>query len=425
MQPLVKPSPLPAAGMSALHPEPLAAGSSTGAPRILIVDDHEVNRRILRAILSRGGYELLEAADGPAALAAVAQAPPDLVLLDVMMPGMDGYQVCERLRHDPVLSETPVIFLSALDDSDSKVRGFEAGAVDYVAKPFDNSEVLARVRTHLRLRQLNRELRAVNERLVEKQAALDEDLEAAAGIQRSLLPRRAPDVTGLSFAWRFQPCDQTGGDVFDFLVLDREHLGLYIVDVSGHGVSAAMITVSVAQSLRPESGITLRRGEQGPEIAAPAEVLRQLDRDYPVERFGRHFTIWYGVLNHRDGRLRYSCAGHPPALWFGKGRARGLDAGGTIIGLGGLLPFEEEDVQIQVGDRLYLYSDGILEHGPEGQAPFSESRLRDALFAARAASLEESCAAVLSALDQFAPGVKPLDDISLVAIEREPASTPP
>lgn len=386
-------------------------------PRVLVVDDYDVNRRILRAILARDGYELVEAADGAAALAAAIESAPDLVLLDIMMPGMDGYEVCARLKRDPRLADTPVIFLSALDDAESKVRGFEAGAVDYVAKPFDNAEVLARVRTHLNLRRLNRELQAANVALIEKKAALDADLEAAADIQRTLIPRRPPWIPGMSFAWRFRPCDRSGGDVFDLLPLDADHLALYIVDVSGHGVGAAMITVSVVQSLRPESGLVVGRSGGEPRIASPSEVLAQLDRDYPVERFGRHFTIWYGVLNHREGWLRYSGAGHPPPLLLRRGQTRALDARGTIIGLGGMLPFEEEAVELRRCDRLYLYSDGIVERSGEDGETFGEERLGAALARGSGLALDESCAAAIDAVESFARGAAAEDDVTLVAAE--------
>jgi len=130
--------------------------------RLLIVDDEERNLRLLEAILVPSGYEIELAGNGEAALSKIENRPPDLVLLDIMMPRMDGFQVCERLKSQPQTREIPVVFLTAKTDSESIVRAFEVGAVDYVSKPFKTPELLARVRTHVRLKETQEALKRAN-----------------------------------------------------------------------------------------------------------------------------------------------------------------------------------------------------------------------------------------------------------------------
>ncbi len=399
---------------------PEAIPSADAGETILIVDDQAVNRQLLAAILRKAGYRLLEAMDGDTALELVGRMAPDLVLLDIMMPGKDGYAVCEALKRGPHAA-TPVIFLSALADATNKVRGLELGAVDYITKPFDKAEVLARVRSHLKIQRLTRELLAANRDLVEKQAALDADLRAAAGIQRSLIPQHPPAADSVQVAWRFLPCDRIGGDVFNLYSLDPHNLALYVVDVSGHGVPAAMVTVSVSQSLAVQTGYTVRRpgtDDTPAVLATPADVLAHLEREYPFERFEKFFTISYLVLDHTTGVLQHSRAGHPPPVIVrGDGTVDLLDAGGTIIGLGSDVPFEEETRQLAPGDRVYLHTDGIVECGDDTGEQFGEPRLFELLRDSRHLPLDDTCERLIAALRQFSGGRPFQDDVTLVAVE--------
>jgi sigma-B regulation protein RsbU (phosphoserine phosphatase) len=166
--------------------------------KVLIVDDSVDNRRLLVRTLQKSGFELAEAANGKEALSRTREFYPDLILLDIMMPELDGYQVCETLKSDPDTADIPVIFLSAKTETQDKIKGLEIGGVDYITKPFDRGEVLARVRTQLKLRSLMKEI-------LEKQKRLDEDLRAAAAIQASLLPQQLPELDGFACAWKFVP----------------------------------------------------------------------------------------------------------------------------------------------------------------------------------------------------------------------------
>jgi sigma-B regulation protein RsbU (phosphoserine phosphatase) len=388
--------------------------------RILIIDDNDVNRQVLVAILRKEGYELLQASSGEHALELAVREHPDLALLDIMMPVMDGYEVCRQLEANPATTGIPVIFLSALAETESKVRGLELGAVDYITKPFDQTEVLARVRTHLKIRRLTEQLLAANRELMEKQRTLEVDLRAAGDIQRSLIPKAPPAVDGIEVAWRFQPCERIGGDVFNVYTLNNTHLVAYVVDISGHGVPAAMVTVSVSQSLSPYGGMVLAEDValQGLQtMASPQQVLTRLDQEYPIERFEKYFTICYGVLSLADGRLRYSRAGHPlPIVQRADGTLERLEAGGPIIGLGGILPFEEQEVQLCPGDRVFFYTDGIVECENAAGEPYGEDRFLQQLQHARHLPLEGVCEQVMRSLAEFDERAVLPDDITLVAL---------
>lgn len=392
------------------------------AEQILIADDNPANLLLLRRILAKEPCDLLEAEDGEAALKMALEHRPDLVLLDVMMPGLDGYEVSLALKQDPYMSEVPVIFLSALSDASSKIKGLEAGAVDYITKPFNKDEVLARVRIQLKLRRLTRELRKANRKLSDKQQRIDEDLKAAAAIQRSLMPSHPPENDKVRVAWRFLPCDANAGDLFGFDELTPTGFSFHVIDVSGHGVPAAMMTVALSQSLDPGNGHTLVRPDEGgePTAVAPAQVLSRLDVEYPIDRFERHFTIAYMLLDLETGRLRYSRAGHPkPILIRTDGTLEELEAGGTIIGLGGIMPFDEGECQLRPGDRLFIYTDGIPEAvNPAGEF-FGEEAMCSVLQDARDSSLDDACGRLIEAVEQFATTRDFDDDVTLFAIEYE------
>lgn len=266
--------------------------------KIFIVDDNIVNRRLLAAILAKEGYEFFEAVDGEEVVELAYREISDLVLLDIMMPKKDGYEVCAELKGDDRTANIPVIFLSAKTQAEDKIKGLELGGADYVTKPFDRGEVLARVKAHLKIAGVT------NEELLKKQGALDEDLKAAAGIQRTLLPQEPPDAGIVDVAWQFIPCERIGGDIFNMVQLDETHWGIYMLDVSGHGVPSALVTVSASQILQPQKGLLLKKVTNVPpfyEIVSPAEVLNLLDQEYPIERFNKFSPS--DCIEYRRGEL--------------------------------------------------------------------------------------------------------------------------
>ncbi len=266
-------------------------------------------------------------------------------------------------------------------------------------------------------------LKAAHELLVEKQRQLREDMEAAAEIQRRFLPQDAPRIKGIAIASKFQPCSLIAGDMFNVIPLDQSHLGIYIFDVSGHGVPAAMLAVSVYQMMQPDSGILLTRDfEQlrSGSIASPREVFETLDIEFPIERFDKYFTMFYGVLNCEDGILTYSNGGHPhPILLHPDGTMDFLDKGGTIIGIGGIIPYEQEQRGLQRGDKIILYSDGVTElQNPQGDL-FGLDRLSQLISETRNRPIPDVLEKIHSSLMEFVGPDGPQDDLSLLGIEVE------
>ncbi|UCF92171.1 MAG: SpoIIE family protein phosphatase, partial [Desulfobacterales bacterium] len=192
-----------------------------------------------------------------------------------------------------------------------------------------------------KLTQLNREL-------IEKQKRIEEDLAAAAEIQKSLLPPKIKSMANVAVAWNFEPCEHIGGDIFNLMPLDDEHLAIYMLDVSGHGVPAAMVAVAVSQVLQPHTGYLLAqtaRASSRPNLKSPVEVLDALDQEFPFERFNNFFTITYLILNTTTGDLRYGNAGHPPPVLVRKNGALDLlTKGGPGIGMRSFRPSNQQNV---------------------------------------------------------------------------------
>lgn len=256
-------------------------------------------------------------------------------------------------------------------------------------------------------------LQKANDALVQKQQALDDDLTAAAIIQRSLLPQRKPTASGFTMDWLFLPSTHIGGDVFNVLPLPGGVLGLYLIDVSGHGPAAAMVTVSISQVLQAGSEFI----EEDNAPLAPDEVLRRVDKAFPLDRFDRFSTMFYMVYNPTTRVIWSSGAGHPPPLLARSGSVVRLDKGGTVIGMGEPIPFVSEQVTVEPGDVLLLYTDGCTEHANTAGEQYGISRLEAAL--AKRVDLEPKniLEELREELDRFGENAKPEDDISLVCLK--------
>lgn len=389
-----------------------------GEARVLLVDDDTTNLRVLFETLRDQGYKLLTARNGADALKIIRKSRPELVLLDIVMPGMDGYEVCEEVKADPQIRDIPILLLSALNDTGSKVRGFEAGAVDYVSKPFQAGEVIARVNTHLTIHRLQRRLADANERM-------RRDLNTAARIQRGLLPQSTPEVPGVRFAWRYRPCDELAGDSLNVYRIDERHVGLYVLDVCGHGVSSALLSVAVTRSLTPRSDSTslvMRSGAQGEMCArSPSEVVQRLNSMYRMESESlSYFTIVYGVIDLETACFRFASAGHPGPLVVPAGAPpRLLEATGIPVGIIESTEFGETEVALGPGDRLYLFSDGVFEERDAGGKQFGTRRLGAGAARRATVSLDASVEAVLDDIVAWGGRDRLTDDAAVLAVEWE------
>lgn len=250
--------------------------------------------------------------------------------------------------------------------------------------------------------------------LQRSQHQLDQDLKAAAGIQQSLLPEYSPWTGAMNIAWRFEPHGQIGGDIFNIDYPEKNHIDLYMLDVCGHGVPAALITVSVSQFLQSKRSLL---GDES-RVMPPETVLESLERAFPFERFDSYFTIVYMTMDFAQGLLTYSCAGHPPPILLrSNGTLEVLARHGPVIGLGGGKPFGQEEKKLQRGDKVVLYTDGILENrNPVGEI-FGKHRFYEALQRHRTDSVEGMVEAVYAEVKNFGKAAELDDDISILAVE--------
>ena len=318
--------------------------------RILVVDDTPANIKILADLL-RKDYLLSVATSGADALEiAASEDRPDLVLLDIMMPEMDGYEVCRRLKADPRTQDVPVIFVTAMSEVDDETKGFSLGAVDYITKPIRPPIVQARVAAHLELALARRTLAAQNQ-------VLRESLAMAAHVQRSLLPKAPPSLPGLEVAGRMIPCDAVGGDYLDFLTGEEfagRGFGVAVGDVAGHGPAAALLMTAARACLRMRAS---RPGSLG-EIVT--DMNRHLAADLgDVERF-----MTFYLLEVRADAVSWVSAGHEPALLVdpGSGTVTDLEGDGPVLGIDADITFREHHAPFrEPGQVLALCTDGITE----------------------------------------------------------------
>ena len=406
-------------------PEKPKSGAGQTAS-ILVVDDTPANLQVLAGMLKDRGYKVRPVPSGKLALLAAQRDPPNLILLDINMPGMNGYEVCEHLKADHTLKGIPVIFISALTEQLDKVKAFTFGGVDYITKPFQLEELHARVETHLKIRRLQIELEEANARLEKANGRMSRDLKAAATIQGTFLPREVPRVPGTDFAWFYKPCDELGGDGLNVIPLGDGKFGLYILDVSGHGVAAALLSVTLSRLLSPPSEpssiLTRDRDVRGRfDITPPAEVAAHLNRLFPFDSATEQFaTMVYGILSVATGEFRYVSAGHPgPVHLPSAADPVILESPGSPIGLADEA-FEERSVRLGPGDRLYLYSDGVPEAMDPAGKRFGDARLLEAIGRARSEPLKEGVATLLEEIARWYGSESPQDDISMLAAEVSP-----
>jgi phosphoserine phosphatase RsbU/P len=401
---------------------------------LLVVDDDRFNRDIICPRLERRGYQVDTAADGRAALAKIRECPYDLVLLDIMMPGLNGREVLKEVRQFRSRAQLPVIMVTSLDSPNDVVEALRDGANDYVAKPIDVEVLLARVGTHVILKRTAESLEESNRRLEQVNSQLRLDLEAAAKIQRSLLPAHPPTFDNYDFAWRYEPCEQLGGDNLNIMALSEDQIGFYVLDVSGHGVQAALMSVAINHLLEPSQEDTSvvnrpnrqRKCESDPGFfaAAPTEVAERLNRHFLFDlAVAQYFTMFYGVLDRRERTCRYVSTGHPASLHLtAEGEVNVLESSGLPIGIfqpgeAGYEPFQERVIELNSGDRLCVYSDGVVELRNKAQKEFGLARLSQVLRDSRRQSLEECLESVVTATIGWREGAALSDDLSILALD--------
>ena len=365
---------------------------------ILIVDDHPVNVKLLEKILKSAGYGTLAAENGPDGRDLAALRLPDLILLDIMMPGESGFESCEKLKKDLRTAHIPIVFLSAKTDTESKVTGLKLGAVDYMTKPFDKTEVLARVGRHLETRDSYRSI-------IELQAAKLKQVQEA---QQAILPRPV-EFPGAVFGVNYIPIIEAGGDFYDVFPVGEGAFGYFAADVSGHDIRASYNTFALKALISQNTG---------PQIP-PAETMQVINRVFTsLMKNGEHLTGVYARLDRRASELTVVNAGHPPVLHLSAGgEIRPLAAEGDILGVFDDVLFEPLCVSVSGGDRFFLFTDGLLE--VFGEDPRGREEGIDALMAC---CVETRDLPIEKAVDEIVSLICPdrgrlQDDVLLLGVE--------
>ena len=385
--------------------------------KLLVVDDNEANRDTLSRRLKRAGHEVDLADGGQIALKMIAEQAYDVILLDVMMPEVDGFEVLKQVRETVPADQLPIIMATAKTDSDTIVEALELGANDYVTKPLDFPVVRARIQTQLALKKARESLAVAHDRM-------KNDLEVAAKVQLATLPDEVK-IDGYEFAWQFFPCDELGGDGLNIVPLNDDEVMVCLWDVSGHGVPAALLSVSIARMLGSGSGHSalIHSSEDGVNRPAPPHVVAErLNEQFQMSENGSlFFTICYGILNKQTGTYRYTSAGHPaPIHVLSDGSIKASELNGLPIGISDSVEDEYAEVEIvlEPGDRLFIYSDGFEEQSDQSGALLGMTALQNELKDMRSHPAKELAARLYETVLSWSGAKKLGDDASVIVIER-------
>ena len=389
------------------------ARSESESVAVLLVDDQAIVGHAVRQMLAPEADIQLHFCQEPLkALAMANEIKPTVILQDLVMPDIDGLTLLKYFRANPATREIPMIVLSSKEEATTKAQAFALGANDYIVKLPDRIELVARIRHHSRgyIAQLQRN--EAYRKLAESERQLAEEVAEAANYVRSLLPPPLEDGP-VRIDWRFVPSTQLGGDAFGYHWLDEQRLAVYLLDVSGHGVGASLLAVSVLQILSHQA-------LPKTDFADPAAVMRGLN---PIFEMGRHggkfFTIWYGIFDLPSRRLTFSGGGHPPALLLSgtssaEARIQELAPNGPIIGLPVELGFENRAVELPAYARLLLYSDGAVELQRSDGTVATQSEFVD--FVSQQGGCDDVMERILSRARALREQQPLADDCSLVQV---------
>lgn len=394
----------------------------TRKSKVLVVDDEEFNRDLLEAILVTQ-YEVIMACDGYEALIKVNQEPIDIILLDIMMPGLDGYEVCRQLKEKKETSFIPIVMVTALREKEDRIKGLEAGADDFLTKPIDRAEVLARVKSLLRIKHLNDDLTEINatlEQRVKKQAEelwrttaekerLQKELEIARNIQMSFLPQIIPQIEGFELAAISIPAKEVGGDFYDFIPITEDRWGLTIGDVSGKGIPAALFMALSKTVVRTNT------------IANPQllDAISKVNEFIAEEATANTMfvTLFYAILDTKKKNLLYINAGHNPPLLIRQDEVAILEGKGMALGVIPAVELEEKEIWLKKGDMVAFYTDGATEAINEQEEQFGEENLIQVLRENQQMSAQEIINRVQQAVTIFSGTQSQFDDITLMILK--------
>jgi serine phosphatase RsbU (regulator of sigma subunit) len=395
-----------------LNPQ-LPKNSLAQPASILVVDDTPANLQVLAGMLKDRGYKVRPVPSGKLALLAAQRDPPDLILLDINMPEMNGYEVCEHLKSDEKLKRIPIIFISALTEPLDKVKAFAIGGVDYLTKPFQMEELHARVETHLKLRRLQIDLENYARDLESARERIQHDLAMARGVQRSFLPLRLPDVEGYEFFAHYEPASEVGGDYYDFIFLPGQRLAILVGDVAGKGVAAALLMAKLCADAR---FCILTE----PDLSAAFTRLNSLVCQSGIA--DQFITLVAAIVDPVSHTVTLVNAGHPPPLIRHHTACTVAevihnDAVGLPLGVLDGFTYVSSQVSLAPGDAILAFTDGVTDARNVQDLQLETEGVYAALQG-DACSPRALVEQVAKAVKQFSAGRDQIDDISLVGFGR-------
>ncbi len=330
-------------------------------PLIQIVDDNPANLDILQARLAANNYEIITATDGEAGLAMAREKQPDLILLDIMMPKMDGIEVCRRLKGDPSLPFMPIIMVTAKADSKDVIAGLEAGGDEYLTKPVDHAALVARVKSMLRIKSLH-------DTVLEQSAQLKIQLKTATKIQSLFWPD-IPELKGGSHIWAVSvPAAYVGGDLYDIIPLPDDSLLAYVADVSDKGVPAALIMAALSTKIRSEARIQS-------EVDKLLETVNNSTYELTSEE-GFFATVVLVRYWPHSGTIQFTLAGHPQPLWIVECGIGNLpQVTGISLGVKQDVKYKKKEILLSPGESVLLFTDGVIEAENKDNELFGLDRL--------------------------------------------------
>jgi len=373
-----------------------------GSLKIMIIDDDRINLQVLDNYLTSRKYTVYKMQNGPEALEAIYSGTvPDLILLDIMMPQMSGYEVLEKLREDYPSFKMPVILLSAKNQIQDIVAGLEKGANDYLQKPFDKNELFARVNTLLTLKL------AVEDK--EKFILFKEQMSLARDIQFSTLPQSVPELTKIGISSRYLPMESVGGDFYDFYIPDEKSIGIFISDVSGHGIPAALIASMMKIVFSIYSEIS----------GSPCELLTAMNKTLFGNIEERFITAGYIEIDQESNKAIFARAGHEPLLHYKKenNSIEELLPKGGAIGIIADMKITEVPLELESGDKIILYSDGITEAINRGKEFYELDRLKSHIVENSDLNHKLLTESIISDLKSWTGGEDFQDDLTLIVVD--------
>ena len=391
--------------------------------KILVVEDSSLLRHMTTSFLERFGFIVLEAANGADALEILEQERDiPLVITDYEMPKMNGFELIGRIRAQWSKNELVIIGISSHENDLLSARLIKAGANDFLAKPFQREELYTRIVQNLETLEYIKQIKDSLTTIRAMHSRMKRDLEAAAQLQQSLLPQELPEIPGVRVASIFVPCDELAGDTYNIFRLDETHMGIFVVDVSGHGVPAALLSVTLSRLLWPDvspSTILLEDTDNGQgKIVPPCDVCKLLNKQFPMnpDNF-QYFTFVYGILDITSGTFIYANAGHPGPIRVRPGhKPQDTKPLNMAIGFVPNTVFCQEEIILHPGDRLYFYTDGIVEAKNMAGEEFGTERLCATLQAHCAEPLEASLQKVYSLVEEWNVDFFH-DDVTMCAVE--------